>query len=128
MKTYTISLFALFLLVTSPLFGQDAQVVEETGVASNAMEMAERQTDHLSRLVNLTERQRKKVLQMYADFNESFMDRRSKKEGRDQGDIRSLLKRQSERRTRELSRILTEDQYKIYLETLPEDQRPDNYR
>lgn len=97
-------------------------------MASNAMEMAERQTDHLGRLVNLTERQRKKVLEMYVDFNENFMSRRSRQEGRDQSDIRSLLKRQSERRTRELSRILTEEQFEIYLETLPEEQRPDNYR
>ncbi|MEO0629083.1 MAG: hypothetical protein AAFY91_18970 [Bacteroidota bacterium] len=112
-----------------PLLAQSAtdEANDPSSLTQTAVSMAEQQADFLDRKLNLTERQREKVIRMYTRFNEDFAERRSAQQGSDQSDIRTMLQEQSTRRNRELRRILTEQQYELYLEGQAEGQRSEDH-
>lgn len=113
--------FAYLLLGLCAVSAQNAREEDSSAsVTQTAQSMAEQQADHLDRKLNLTERQREKVIRMFMRFNENFMERRQQQIDSDQSDIRAMLQQQVARKNRELKRILTVGQYEKYLEGMPE--------
>lgn len=113
--------FAYLLLSLGAVSAQNAREEGSSpSVTQTAQSMAEQQADHLDRKLNLTERQREKVVRMFTRFNENFIERRQQQNNSDQSDIRTMLQQQAARKNRELRRILTEEQYEKYSEGMPE--------